>query len=80
MGLEMARLINPGLIFCDAHMPGLSGPELLALLKADEATAGIPVVMMSGAAVDCAGAAGVLQKPFTFEQLRDEAKRLARIF
>lgn len=38
----------PSLILLDWQMPGLTGSEILALLKADERTEHIPVIMITG--------------------------------
>ncbi len=46
-GLERARLENPDVITLDILMPNTSGWEVLARLKADAATAEIPVVIIS---------------------------------
>ena len=45
--LEQAKSGKPDLIFLDVLMPGMSGWEVLSALRADEATAGIPVVMLT---------------------------------
>jgi CheY-like chemotaxis protein len=45
--LEVARTAQPDLIFLDVLMPGMSGWEVLAALRADEAIAHIPVVMLT---------------------------------
>ncbi len=45
-GLEMAKE-KPDLIMLDLVMPGMDGFETLAALKADPATASIPVVVAS---------------------------------
>jgi CheY-like chemotaxis protein len=47
VGVELARQHRPDLILLDVHMPDLSGFEVLELLRADERTASIPVVMLS---------------------------------
>jgi len=47
-GLEMVHRQPPDLIFLDVVLPGISGLELLATLKADPATRDIPVVVVSG--------------------------------
>ena len=47
VGVELARQHRPDLILLDVHMPDLSGFEVLELLRADEQTASIPVVMLS---------------------------------
>jgi CheY-like chemotaxis protein/anti-sigma regulatory factor (Ser/Thr protein kinase) len=46
-GQELARQLNPRAVILDILLPGLSGWELLARLKADPATAPIPVVIAS---------------------------------
>ncbi len=67
--LELARM-GPDLILLDVMMPGMNGHEVLAQLKADEATRDIPVVFITG--VNTAesrerglalGAAGYVTKP-----------------
>src|SRR5690606_4733526 len=45
--LEMARTASPDLIILDINMPGLSGFEVCARLKADAALATIPVLMLT---------------------------------
>jgi two-component system, sensor histidine kinase and response regulator len=70
----MAR--PPDLVLCDVNMPFMSGFELLSLMRADERTASIPVIMLSGRKDDYAmaramelGAADFLTKPVTLEDL-----------
>jgi PAS domain S-box-containing protein len=46
-GFELAKQHRPDLILLDVHMPDLSGYEVLELLRDDETTASIPVVMLS---------------------------------
>jgi CheY-like chemotaxis protein len=45
--LRFAKELTPDLILLDMILPKLSGPEVLQQLKADPATAGIPVVVVS---------------------------------
>lgn len=45
--LKLAREHNPDLILLDMILPKISGPEVLAELKKDPATSGIPVVVLS---------------------------------
>ena len=66
----------PVLIISDVMMPGLSGLELLAVLKAEQQTANIPVLMISALVADSdvqaghtAGAQHYLKKPFTAKEL-----------
>jgi signal transduction histidine kinase/ActR/RegA family two-component response regulator len=47
-GFELARREQPDLILLDMHLPDESGDETLARLRAEETTADIPVVMLSG--------------------------------
>ncbi len=50
-GLEMARTAKPDLIVLDINLPGMSGVEMLRVLKADPATAPIPAMALSAAAM-----------------------------
>ena len=45
--LATARLHKPDLVILDLLMPGMSGFELIAALRADSATADIPVVVLT---------------------------------
>lgn len=49
-GLEVATKEIPDLILLDLHLPGLHGDEVLKRLKANSATAGIPVAILSAEA------------------------------
>lgn len=46
-GLSMARSLMPDLILLDIHMPLLDGLQVLAALRDDETTDGVPVVVCS---------------------------------
>ena len=70
-------------IFLDLGLPGMSGMELLRQLKANEASAGIPVFIMSGA-VDTGeaknlGALGFLQKPVTRDTIIHSLKTMVQV-
>lgn len=76
MGLEIAKMHSPDLIILDAHLPDVSGKDVLKDLKADEATRHIPVVILTADAADTnreemqnAGAAGFMTKPLNVEEL-----------
>src|SRR4029079_19217103 len=45
--LEIARRSPPDLVIADVMMPGLDGFGLLRALRADPATRGVPVIMLS---------------------------------
>ena len=68
--LELAREHHPDLIVLDLHLPDIQGDVVLAQLRADPRTAGIPVVMCSADATErrrkqliAAGAHAYLTKP-----------------
>ena len=46
-GLDLARTLQPSAIVLDIMLPRLDGWDVLALLKSDPRTAGIPVVIVS---------------------------------
>ncbi len=69
----------PDLLMIDVMMPGMTGPEVLSKLRAEAATATIPVVFVTARArrqdIDgyiAQGAKGVVTKPFDPIGLRDE--------
>jgi len=47
-GVALAREHQPDVIVLDWMMPGMDGSATLAALRADAATAGIPVVLLTG--------------------------------
>jgi signal transduction histidine kinase/DNA-binding response OmpR family regulator len=82
-GLDTVRRLNPAGVVLDILLPGIDGWEVLARLKADPATAAIPVVVVSmldepgrGYAL---GAAEYLVKPVAKEQLLAALHRVAAI-
>jgi CheY-like chemotaxis protein len=46
-GLRLARELSPALVVTDLQMPGVDGLALLQQLKADPATAAIPVAVLT---------------------------------
>src|SRR4051794_875835 len=76
VGLDRIRADRPELVLTDVMMPGLDGFALLSALRADPATATIPVIMLSArageeAAIEglAAGADDYLTKPFSSHDL-----------
>jgi len=75
-GLQATRQQKPDLILLDYLLPDLRGDELSKRLSADQLTADVPVVFMSGFGVDLENAQdrsenvlGILNKPFTTDSL-----------
>jgi PAS domain S-box-containing protein len=83
LALDLAREHQPDLILLDLNLPDMSGEEVLAHVKADPATATIPVIMVSADAMGTRiekllrqGASGYLTKPYKvgeFLRVIDEA-------
>jgi signal transduction histidine kinase/AmiR/NasT family two-component response regulator len=75
-GLESAARDLPDLILLDLHLPDLNGDEVLSELKAEPATSGIPVVVLSADAsrgvirrLIAKGALAYLTKPLELSEL-----------
>lgn len=76
-GLELARGIEPDLVLLDLALPVLDGWSVLTALRADAATASIPIVIVtahgdsdSAARARELGASAFLSKPFRPAELR----------
>lgn len=46
--IEMARRLQPALIFLDVVMPGMNGFSVLRKLRHDPLTSNVPIIMISG--------------------------------
>ena len=75
-GLEAALRDRPDLILLDLHLPGMHGEEVLRRLRAEPATADIPVAILSAeaspassAACRPAGVVAYLTKPLDLAEL-----------
>jgi len=51
LGIEFARVYQPEVILMDINLPGISGLEAMKVLRADPATAHIPIIALSANAV-----------------------------
>ena len=74
--LDIAREITPDLILLDVMIPVLNGFQVLQRLKADSATAPIPVLMLTARGHERDIVAGIeggaddyIIKPFSFPEL-----------
>lgn len=75
-GLAEARRRKPGLIVLDLMLPGLDGLEICKALKAEDATKGIPIVMLTAKSEESDivlglefGADDYVKKPFSPREL-----------
>ncbi|MGA8390868.1 MAG: PAS domain S-box protein [Burkholderiaceae bacterium] len=59
LGIEFARAHQPDVILMDIHLPGISGIDAMKVLRADPATAHIPIIALSANAVPRDIAAGL---------------------
>ncbi|MGA8849512.1 MAG: response regulator [Dehalococcoidia bacterium] len=76
--VEIARGQKPDLILMDLMMPKMDGYTACSEIKADQATRGIPVVILTGVRHELnekfameMGAEGYVTKPFNVQELID---------
>lgn len=82
-GIRLAREVQPGVILMDVAMPGIDGWEATRRLKADPATAAIPVIALTAHAMaedrqraEDAGCEGYLAKPVEPRRVVEEVERM----
>ena len=69
--LDMVRSDPPDLVFLDLNMPGSNGSDVLTQIKADPATAGVHVIVVTATGEEgreralAMGADGYFTKPFS---------------
>jgi len=76
IGVDLATEHQPALILLDLHLPDITGDQVLQELRANPATAPIPVVVVSADATHgqqqrllTAGASAYLTKPYEVQEL-----------
>jgi len=81
--LAIAREHHPDLAVLDVMMPGLNGYEVTRQLRADAATAQIPVILLTARVQEAdvsrgfeAGADDYLRKPFSPQELRSRVQAI----
>lgn len=84
-GLLLAQKSRPDIIILDSHIPGLSGKDTLAQIRADKLLQHIPVIIASGDAFKenreellLAGADDYLVKPIEFKALQTTLSKYLR--
>jgi len=84
--VEKAKKYLPDLILLDYMMPDLNGLEVCRLLKSDDTTAFIPIILLTARAdqetkleVLSAGATDFLTKPFGYEELHNRCTNLIEL-
>lgn len=84
-GLEAARRKGLGLVLLDLNLPGMDGMEVCRLLREDEATESIPIIMLTarGSEEDRVdgldmGADDYVTKPFSIKELIARVRAILR--
>lgn len=82
-GVARAKSEQPDFILLDMMMPGMDGAATFRALRADTATAAIPIVFLTAKAMSTEvrrmqnlGAKGVILKPFNPMSLADEIRTI----
>ena len=82
-GLVLARERKPDLILMDIQLPGMNGIEALGVLRADPATAAIPVVAVTASVmahdrnkITEAGFDAYVGKPINLKEFLDTVRRV----
>lgn len=85
VGLKLAQSTGPDLILLDLMLPGISGIEICKVLKGDEKTAVIPIIMLTAKSEEIdrvvgfeVGADDYMSKPFNMRELLLRVKAVLR--
>ena len=80
-GIRLALERNPELILMDIQLPGMSGIDALGVLRANPATAAIPVIAVTASVMQQdrkqiteAGFDGYVGKPINLKEFRDAVR------
>lgn len=83
VGLAMATRLRPDLMICDVQLPGMSGVQLLQLLRANREMLALPVLMLTAMGSRenvrtgmTLGADDYLTKPASWDELQAAVKAL----
>ncbi len=82
-GIRLAQERKPDLILMDIQLPGMNGIEAIGVLRADPATAAIPVVAVTASVmthdrnlITEAGFDGYVGKPINLKEFLDTVQRM----
>ncbi|MBI5839549.1 MAG: response regulator [Chloroflexi bacterium] len=83
-GLKMIRETHPDLVLLDLMMPDMDGWEVYQQMKADEATRGIPVIVVTAKAQNIDKVLGLhiakvddyIAKPFSPQELLNSVEKI----
>jgi len=85
-GIRLAREHTPDLILMDIHLPGMSGLEALKLLRADAATAAMPVIAVTASVMQQdrkqiteAGFDAYVGKPISLKEFLDAVRSVLEL-
>ena len=81
--VEVIRAARPDLVILDMLLPGRSGLDILRSLRAEPATAGLPVLMLTArgatrdrALAESSGASRFMAKPFSNSEILASVREL----
>lgn len=84
-GFELAKSKRPDLVILDLMMPGIDGIEVCKLLKANQSTKSIPIIMLTAKSAEIdqvvgleLGASDYITKPFSVKVLLARVKNIFR--